>query len=1058
MAKMNYILGLDIGIASVGWSVVEINANEEPQRLIDLGVRTFERAEVPKTGDSLAKERRLARSQRRLTRRRAFRLLRLRRLLKREGILFPSDFNQDGFVINLPNQVWQLRCEGLDRKLDNKEWAAVLLHLVKRRGYLSQRKSEKNTTDKELGALLSGVNTNHALLTENAEQFRTAAELAVKYFEKETGYIRNQRGGYQHTFNRLDLNDELNKLFAAQRRFGNPHTSPEFRSAVENLLMTQRAALSGDAVLKMLGKCTLEPEEYKAAKNTYSAERFVWLTKLNNLRIGDTGREYALNPEQRAILLDMPYKQSSLKYSQVRKALGLPETAHFKGLRYEKDNAENSVLMEMKAWHAIRKAMESNGLKTEWQSLATKPELLDAIGTAFSVYKTDTDISAALNDRLPENILDVLLEHLKFDKFIHLSLTALNKILPLMEQGARYDEACEQIYGSHTETSPRQATLYLPPIPADEIRNAVVLRSLSQTRKVINAVIRRYGSPARIHIETGRDVGKTSEDRKKIEKQQEENRKSREKAVEKFKEQFPHFVGEPSGQDILKMRLYHMQHGKCLYSETPIDLRRLPEKGYVEIDHALPFSRTWDDSFNNKVLVLGSENQKKGDKTPYEYLDGANNSERWRRFVANVSGSLFSHGKKQRIMLHELDEKGFKERNLTDTRYINRFLCQFISHNLLLTGQGTNRVFPSNGQITNLLRGRWGLAKDRDKNDRHHALDAVVVACSTVAMQQRITHYVREKEMNVFSGTVTDKETGEIRTYSYFPQPWEHFRKEVMIRVFSDNPQQALAEQLPGRPQAQHEYVAPLFVSRAPTRKMSGQGHMETIKSAKRLDENISVLRVPLTQLKPSDLENMVNRYREPELYEALKARLEAYDNKPEKAFATEFRKKGGQIVKAIRVEQVQKSGVLLHNGNGIADNASMPRVDVFEKNGKFYLVPIYTWQIAKGILPNKAATQGKDEANWDIIDDSYTFRFSLFPNDLVEVRSQKDRIFGYYVKMDRANASIAVREHDLDITKGKDGIHRTGVKTALSFKKYQIDELGKNITECRPKKRQNVR
>ena len=126
--------------------------------------------------------------------------------------------------------------------------------------------------------------------------------------------------------------------------------------------------------------------------------------------------------------------------------------------------------------------------------------------------------------------------------------------------------------------------------------------------------MRRYGSPARIHIETAREVGKSFKDRKEIEKRQEENRKDREKAAAKFREYFPNFVGEPKSKDILKLRLYEQQHGKCLYSGKEINLGRLNEKGYVEIDHALPFSRTWDDSFNNKVLVLGSETRTKATK------------------------------------------------------------------------------------------------------------------------------------------------------------------------------------------------------------------------------------------------------------------------------------------------------------------------------------------------------------------------------------------------------------------------------------------------------------
>lgn len=1073
---INYILGLDIGIASVGWAMVEIDEEENPIRLIDFGVRVFERAEVPKTGDSLAMARRLARSVRRLTRRRAHRLLRARRLLKREGVLQAADFDENGLIKSLPNTPWQLRAAALDRKLMPLEWSAVLLHLIKHRGYLSQRKNEGETADKELGALLKGVAENaHALQTGN---FRTPAELALNKFEKESGHIRNQRGDYSHTFSRKDLQAELNLLFEKQKEFGNPHVSDGLKEGIETLLMTQRPALSGDAVQKMLGHCTFEPAEPKAAKNTYTAERFIWLTKLNNLRILEQGSERPLTDTERATLMDEPYRKSKLTYAQARKLLDLDDTAFFKGLRYGKDNAEASTLMEMKAYHAISRALEKEGLKDKKSPLSLSPELQDKIGTAFSLFKTDEDITGRLKDRVQPEILEALLKHISFDKFVQISLKALRRIVPLMEQGKRYDEACAEIYGDHYGKKNTEEKIYLPPIPADEIRNPVVLRALSQARKVINGVVRRYGSPARIHIETAREVGKSFKDRKEIEKRQEENRKDREKAAAKFREYFPNFVGEPKSKDILKLRLYEQQHGKCLYSGKEIDLGRLNEKGYVEIDHALPFSRTWDDSFNNKVLVLGSENQNKGNQTPYEYFNGKDNSREWQEFKARVETSRFPRSKKQRILLQKFDEDGFKERNLNDTRYVNRFLCQFIADHMRLTGKGKRRVFASNGQITNLLRGFWGLRKVRAENDRHHALDAVVVACSTVAMQQKITRFVRYKEMNAFDGKTIDKETGEVlHQKTHFPQPWEFFAQEVMIRVFgkpdgkpefeeADTPEKLrtlLAEKLSSRPEAVHEYVTPLFVSRAPNRKMSGQGHMETVKSAKRLDEGVSVLRVPLTQLKLKDLEKMVNREREPKLYEALKARLEAHKDDPAKAFAEPFYKydKAGnrtQQVKAVRIEQVQKTGVWVRNHNGIADNATMVRVDVFEKGGKYYLVPIYSWQVAKGILPDRAVVQGKDEEDWTVMDDSFEFKFVLYANDLIKVQLKKDSFFGYFIGLDRATGQISLRHHDLDKSKGKDGIYRIGVKTALSFQKYQIDELGKEIRPCRLKKRPPVR
>ena len=1074
---MNYILGLDIGIASVGWAMVEIDEEENPIRLIDLGVRVFERAEVPKTGDSLAAARRLARSVRRLTRRRAHRLLRARRLLKREGVLQAADFDENGLIKSLPNTPWQLRAAALDRKLTPLEWSAVLLHLIKHRGYLSQRKNEGETADKELGALLKGVADNaHALQTGD---FRTPAELALNKFEKESGHIRNQRGDYSHTFSRKDLQAELVLLFEKQKEFGNPHISDGLKEGIETLLMAQRPALSGDAVQKMLGYCTFEPTEPKAAKNTYTAERFIWLTKLNNLRILEQGSERPLTDTERATLMDEPYRKSKLTYAQARKLLDLDDTAFFKGLRYGKDNAEASTLMEMKAYHAISRALEKEGLKDKKSPLNLSPELQDEIGTAFSLFKTHEDITGRLKDRVQPEILEALLKHINFDKFVQISLKALRRIVPLMEQGKRYDEACTEIYGDHYGKKNAEEKIYLPPIPADEIRNPVVLRALSQARKVINAVVRRYGSPARIHIETAREVGKSFKDRKEIEKRQEENRKDREKAAAKFREYFPNFVGEPKSKDILKLRLYEQQHGKCLYSGKEINLGRLNEKGYVEIDHALPFSRTWDDSFNNKVLVLGSENQNKGNQTPYEYFNGKDNSREWQEFKARVETSRFPRSKKQRILLQKFDEDGFKERNLNDTRYVNRFLCQFVADHMRLTGKGKRRVFTSNGQITNLLRGFWGLRKVRAENDRHHALDAVVVACSTVAMQQKITRFVRYKEMNAFDGKTIDKETGEVlHQKAHFPQPWEFFAQEVMIRVFgkpdgkpefeeADTPEKLrtlLAEKLSSRPEAVHEYVTPLFVSRAPNRKMSGQGHMETVKSAKRLDEGVSVLRVPLTQLKLKDLEKMVNREREPKLYEALKARLEAHKDDPAKAFAEPFYKydKAGnrtQQVKAVRIEQVQKTGVLVRNQNGIADNATMVRVDVFEKGGKYYLVPIYSWQVAKGILPDRAVVALKEENEWQKLDHSFNYKFSLFKNDLVKIKTKKAEFFGYYDGFNRWTGAIDIRIHDTEITVGKKGvIEGIGVKTALSFQKYQIDELGKEIRPCRLKKRPPVR
>lgn len=137
---LNYRIGLDIGIASVGWAVLENNTHDEPFRIIDLGVRIFDTAEQPKTGASLALPRREARSARRRLRRRGHRLERIKKLFEAEGLINIEEFEARYKRTGLPD-VYKLRYEGLDRRLTNDELAQVLLHIAKHRGFKSTSKA-----------------------------------------------------------------------------------------------------------------------------------------------------------------------------------------------------------------------------------------------------------------------------------------------------------------------------------------------------------------------------------------------------------------------------------------------------------------------------------------------------------------------------------------------------------------------------------------------------------------------------------------------------------------------------------------------------------------------------------------------------------------------------------------------------------------------------------------------------------------------------------------------------------------------------------------------------
>ncbi len=1068
----DYGIGLDIGISSVGWAVVALDDNENPMGIVNMGSRIFDTAEQPKTGASLAAPRREARSARRRLRRHRHRNERIRKLITESGVLTQEEL--DGLYNGVQKDVYELRVRALDEKVSREDFVRILIHLSQRRGFKSNR---KNAADGEDGKLLTAVNENKKRMEEHG--WRTAGEMLYKdeFFSE---HKRNVGGEYLSTLSRDMIENEAKAIFSAQRKFGADFAAEVFENSYLNILLSQRSfdegpggnsPYGGSQIEKMIGYCPFEKDQLRAAKATYSFEYFNLLQKVNHIRLLCDGESVPLSEGQRKKLIELAHKVASLNYSRIRKELGISENQRFNTLRYPagaelQDVEKKEKFCYLKAYHEIRKAVEKNG-KGRF-ALITK-EQLNSIGTILSTYKSSENVQRKLREAGIEEYDIKTLEALNFSGFGHLSVKALDKITPYLEKGMVYSDACKEAGYDFRGHSSKNSRL-LPPLSDDnnEITSPVVLRAVSQTIKVVNAIIRKQEkSPMFINIELAREMAKDFSERKKLEKDMETNRKKNEAVMDRIRTEYK--VSHPSGIDLVKLKLFEEQDGRCAYSLKPISISRLFEPGYAEIDHIVPYSISFDDSYKNKVLVLTEENRNKGNRLPLQYLSGKKRDD----FIVWVQNNVRNYRKRDLLLKEQLSEEelaGFKERNLQDTKTMSRFMQNYIRDNLEFAPSAKGRkkrVTAVNGAVTSYMRKRWGITKIREDGDLHHAVDALVIACTTDSLIQKVTKYSRYRECRYVkdeSGSyVYSEATGEV--LDKFPYPWPHFRKELEARMGND-PSKLIADlRIPFYMEQDAPEVKPLFVSRMPNRKVGGAAHKDTVKSARYADEGILLVKTPLTKLsldKEGEIANYFNPDSDRLLYEALKERLAAFDGKGEKAFAEPFHKPKrdgtpGPVVKSVRLKEKSTLNVPVQGKTAVADNDKMVRLDVFKVEGDgYYFVPIYVADTLKKELPNKACVAGKSFNEWKTMNDS-DFVFSLCSNDLVKVTHKKtitlsvvnsgsslaktysgNEMLLYYKGANINSGAVKLINHDNSYC-----IESMGVKTLKSIEKYTVDILG---------------
>ncbi|MDC3424713.1 type II CRISPR RNA-guided endonuclease Cas9 [Aquibacillus sp. 3ASR75-11] len=1052
MKDLDYRIGLDIGTNSVGWGIIELerngNNNYKTVGIIDSNVRMFDKAEIPKTGASLAEPRRLARSSRRRLHRHSDRKREIRKLLVQFDVLNEMELEQLYPLKRRSIDIWDIRLEGLDRLLSRHEWARLLIHLAQKRGFKSNRKSEEK--EAETGQVISSVRQNKDRLA----NYRTVGEMWMSDPEfTKYGRRRNTRNEYAFNVSRSDLEQEIVTLFEMQRGFQSPHAMEDLQSAYLKIWNHQLPFASGNSILKKVGNCSLEENEQRIPKASYTFQYYMALDKINRVRIGPDIQP--LSGEQRAILLKKLFDRNDLtkrktapevKYSDIRKWLDLDENLKFNDLTYDPKEKlsknEKLTFVNMNFYYEIKRIIDIYTKETgELYSVID----FDVIGFALTVYKTDKDIyqylknSKNLAKKVFDDALIEMLLPLSYSKFGHLSFKAINNLLPYMENGLSFKKAADEYGYDTTGLKKAKREALLPPIP-DDIANPVVKRALTQSRKIVNSIIKKYGPPVSIHIELARELSKTHEERNKIIKKQKVNYERNTGAIKVLKDGG---ILQPTGYDIVRYKLWTEQEQKCAYSLKPIpaeeffnELKKERNNApNLDVDHILPYSQSFMDSYQNKVLVYSDENRKKGNKIPYEYF--GHDLNKWEAFQDYVNNTNFSKVKKQYLLKKEFsthEEELVKERHLNDTRYISRFFKNFVEKKLVTKDPNfKKRVVTVSGRVTSHLRSRWGLEKHRDKTHLHHALDAIVVACTDDSTIQQVTNYHKMKENNA-----------KVKKYP-FPQPWKNFRDELIAHLAEvPKPKEihkALENNLP--------LPRYMLVSRVASRSVTGAAHKDTILMDGGIDKKsgkaIIVKRVPLKDIKfdkDGDFA-MVNKETDPATYHVIKERYLSHGGNKNEAFEEPLYKpsnKGkGNPIRRVKVEVEKRSHVRKVNG-GVAQNGDLVRIDLFVKDGNYYMVPVYVMDTSLPELPNKVVTVGKGYELWKELDDTYVFQFSLHPYDLVRmVMGEKDR-FLYFSTIDIDKNRIIFKEPN---EPHEPSDRRYSIRKIDKMEKYQVGILG---------------
>lgn len=811
----NYRFAFDLGTTSIGWAVFELDtATGKPVALArtnkkncalsfpPMGVRIFDDGMTSDGKASKASARREPRGARRGQDRRLARRARLLSDLEAAGWLPPKGPERNALFALNP---YELRARAAREQVSLSELGRALWHISKHRGFKSNRKTDKPQDDTGL------IKSAQSALKDKLKDEGHDTYGAYLWARLESGQgvrIRprgeNTEKHYEFFPTRQMLIDEFNTLWNEQAKH---HDLPtDLRDRLRDHIIFYQRPLKPVEV----GRCTFFPDQDRLAKWHPAAQAFLILQDLSNLRINRGSGDESLDLEQRKVLFDTLNSGVKLTWTAVRKALNCSTT--------DKINLQDGGLphlhFNMTAANLVGTKKKPGPLAAHWAAYTAKQRegILEKMADTQVPDELITGLIAeyALDEETAKAVERVSLpdKHLRFCKDVTQALVA-----EMRSDAIDYTQAIARaplLSGadlSHSDFRPDRGVDLLPrynelehlqrmlgngtgnPDDPHDIRygkvtNPTVHIALGQFRRVMNMLIQEFGKPSEVVLESARELGKSKDEKDKLAKQNNVNKVRNDRYRKELEEAGLFSQGQRVGDLFLKMRLWEELGKNEADRRSPFTGRHIGRADLlsdaVEIEHILPFADTLDDSPANKTLAFRKENKDKQKLSPADAAArGIFDQDR----MIELSKPL-PRNKAWRFLPDAMemfeDQKSFMDRQLHATGYLARIVRAYAEALFDKTdedGQRRSHVWMLPGQITAMLRHRWGLYlgdhNTKNRNDhRHHAIDAAVIGVIDRAMINRLQRAAKSVGAQTLS-----------RVLPTPPEPFEGYRDQVMAAV-----------------------------------------------------------------------------------------------------------------------------------------------------------------------------------------------------------------------------------------------------------------------------------